>query len=768
MKKRGFTLIELLAVIVITGILTTIILISISTLLEKNKKNFYKTLEQNLIVAGKEYYNKYPDKKPKSYNNNLSKITFSDLNTEKYISKIYDYSGKGTCTGNVVAYLSIANNKVNYYACFDECDSDNVEDYIGEQSQICDEKVISYELQAPDTIYLPKGIDIENNVIKSKYNFDAVIRSADSTVDKTKVEISSYTNSKNIKTSVSNNNLSNLVKEVGDYILNYEKTFGNITLKAQSKVVVYQPLAPKVQMLYALDEENDIWPNYTGGWINKELLIKVSPNYNSYTPISYHEELVGSSTSWKVVGTTNFFKNHSLYNNGRCYEGGASISIFAMCDLYVNKTVNTQVKYRSLFGQLSTNTVLSNETKNYSIMVDKTPPTITITKQTTKNGPVKFKITDNDSGIKSYYIEYGKYKTTPIVLSANTKISEKEYTFTHSDNNKMYIIAYDNAGNEKKMKFSYTYTQEQKPTLNKPYIYAADTWTNYDQRIWFSRGLYSTDLVNYYYCQTSSSNGCEPNVLSGVENNTPKIVISNSGISYVNVKACYKDNSGCSDVSNIAVVLIDKIPPQITSVYNPVQGRFVNYDYQISMNAKDEHSGIEYYYYSYDQKSWTKYNDSYGKSSYNTTPFSAERNQFVYFVVKDKAGNTSSSVSTKIMIDKTPPIININRFDGGGTGRYNISFTVVDSLSGTDVYEWVYGVDQYYAVLSDLLNNNWGIQEKAYGTTTDLSKSSSWNRKRNGVCQQGSMHLFVGAKDIAGNAIVVISPYTVWSGRCLS
>ena len=78
----------------------------------KVEENYYADIEQELLLAGSEYYSDNQRDRPvDSYN----KVELSTLVDNKYIEKILDKNGADTCTGNVYIFKNAA--KYDYQAC---------------------------------------------------------------------------------------------------------------------------------------------------------------------------------------------------------------------------------------------------------------------------------------------------------------------------------------------------------------------------------------------------------------------------------------------------------------------------------------------------------------------------------------------------------------------------------------------------------------------------------------------------------------------------
>ena len=68
-QKKGFTLIELLATIIILGLLVTIAYISVTSILNRGNDSYYKSQENMLLLAGREYFADHRSELPKDIGN---------------------------------------------------------------------------------------------------------------------------------------------------------------------------------------------------------------------------------------------------------------------------------------------------------------------------------------------------------------------------------------------------------------------------------------------------------------------------------------------------------------------------------------------------------------------------------------------------------------------------------------------------------------------------------------------------------------------------
>ena len=94
--KKGFTMVELLAVIVILGILTTISIVGIQSMMARAKEKYYESQEQSILAAARNFSEKNKQYLPK-INGYVINIPLKKLVEAKYIDKVVDYSKK-TCS----------------------------------------------------------------------------------------------------------------------------------------------------------------------------------------------------------------------------------------------------------------------------------------------------------------------------------------------------------------------------------------------------------------------------------------------------------------------------------------------------------------------------------------------------------------------------------------------------------------------------------------------------------------------------------------------
>lgn len=156
-----------------------------------------------------------------------------------------------------------------------------------------------------------------------------------------------------------------------------------------------------------------------------------------------------------------------------------------------------------------------------------------------------------------------------------------------------------------------------------------------------------------------------------------------------------KDTEGFTSTCSITVKR-DATGPINIKIVNPTGGNPTNKPFSLTVEGADPESGLEYWYYIYDKSDWKKYDsadyNSYEKTTFVTSPFSAERDQDVYFKVCDKVGQCTISAGSRIKIDKTAPSCSITASGTEGTNGWFVSNIAV-SLTTSDTASKVQSYD---------------------------------------------------------------------------
>lgn len=108
--KRGFTLVELLAVIIILGLLVTLLVPNVITLLKSNSLKVYKIKEKELLNAAEDYIEYDSDFIAPTTSEPVKYITIQSLISKNYINKILDNSTGEECS----AFVKITKNGNSY------------------------------------------------------------------------------------------------------------------------------------------------------------------------------------------------------------------------------------------------------------------------------------------------------------------------------------------------------------------------------------------------------------------------------------------------------------------------------------------------------------------------------------------------------------------------------------------------------------------------------------------------------------------------------
>ena len=118
MNKKGFTLAELLGVIVILAIISTLVVISVSRVVDNGKKGVYQNLETTLKGGTENYFIDNSSSIPAV---NASKsITYTELLKGNYIDEFEDPKG-GDCSSSYVIVSRTMDKGVNFTLIYKSC-----------------------------------------------------------------------------------------------------------------------------------------------------------------------------------------------------------------------------------------------------------------------------------------------------------------------------------------------------------------------------------------------------------------------------------------------------------------------------------------------------------------------------------------------------------------------------------------------------------------------------------------------------------------------
>ena len=167
----------------------------------------------------------------------------------------------------------------------------------------------------------------------------------------------------------------------------------------------------------------------------------------------------------------------------------------------------------------------------------------------------------------------------------------------------------------------------------------SNSWYTSDVKVEFKSKTDATSTIDTFNLSTSNTAS-----YSGTSNLT-----QSTDTKSVTYYGYVKDKAG--KTGNCFITFKRDANGPTLTISNPTNGRWTKDPFVLSLTGSDGYSGLDYYYYSYDNSSFTKYTASYEKTSYTTTNFSAQRNATAYIRVYDKAGNYTTQTTT-IRIDK--------------------------------------------------------------------------------------------------------------------
>ena len=418
-----------------------------------------------------------------------------------------------------------------------------------------------------------------------------------------------------------------IIKKGNDY--DYKINLDGEGITTSSKIIVGEPSRKYIK---------------EGG--NAHYIITVKPNSETEeeknkNTLGYYTNIGKENIKLLGVGETDEKVRYKLDGSNGLYKltvlGGEKEG-----DLYfsLNNIKNYEGK------EIDVSTTNNDINSNKKIIVDNTAPQISFTTNGTsvwaKSVTTKIQVTDNNGNDA---LDNSTYK---YVYSLSNK-EEQDLTNTYNlsdeviknkDDGEYYLVAKacDKAGNCKTEVSNKFLVDNTPPTCN--WSGENTTWTQNAQTITLT-GIDNHKMNSSKTTYTKTYNQ------SGIELSTD------------NLSSEIEDEAGnvtkCSKAVN---VYYDTKKPVITSVDNPTNGNWVNYNFSVKLNTTENGSGLKNVYYSYTSNAgWIEENATINGNIVTSTSFEAERNQVAYFKVCDGAGNCSDQNSTQIRIDKTAPSV---------------------------------------------------------------------------------------------------------------
>ncbi len=431
MKKKGFTTIELLVTIVILGLLTTLISTVFLGILDRSHNEYYRSQENMLVLAARDYYADHRSELPKEVGE-ISSVTVDTLIEQEYIDEIKDRNEENcNFRDSAVFVQKVTNRDYQYYSEL-KCDND---DYKTDTDKTA--PVITF---SPNSSSSTKNITVKMKVTDNKKvsSYRYVITKNDTVIKDTGYQ--TYQNELTIK-----------LTEKGVYTITgyaYDAS-GNSSVKTSGIYSIYDTInCGNVKFSSNVK---------TATWTNKDVRITVNVTNNTF--------------KWEA----NLKIDNANYSLLKTVVGPGKDTITLTTD------GKNKLKVKLYDAE---NDECEISTGEYYI--DKTPPTVPVISNptngefTTKNFKLTVSSKDERSGIKHYQYSYDNKKWTTYANSAKETFVTTE--FSKERNQAVYIRACDNAGNCSDSASTMIRIDKTKPTCGK-ITGASTSWTENDRYI---------------------------------------------------------------------------------------------------------------------------------------------------------------------------------------------------------------------------------------------------------------------------------------------
>ena len=289
--------------------------------------------------------------------------------------------------------------------------------------------------------------------------------------------------------------------------------------------------------------------------------------------------------------------------------------------------------------------------------------------------------------LEDKYTDNATKRITNKSLAKKTNSSKKNFTLKDNGTHELKIKGYNSAGKSCTVKQIYTYKIDKEKPKQPTLTGNPGKWTNKSFKL---TGTTVEKYSGVAYWEYSYNQKAWTKYANSEKEKFITTNFSKDRNQYVYIRV--HDKAGNTSATSKSKIQIDKTPPT-KPVLSGNPGWTKN-NFKLTGTTTEVGSGVSYWEYSYDKKTWKKYDNS-SKNKFVTTEFSKERNQDVYIRVVDKVGNKSKIASSRIQIDKTAPTQPVLTVKEGRVNIWvntNVAFTgtTSDSLSGFNRFEYCY------------------------------------------------------------------------------
>ena len=319
----------------------------------------------------------------------------------------------------------------------------------------------------------------------------------------------------------------------------------------------------------------------------------------------------------------------------------------------------------------TTDNVGLSSTRSYTVKIDKTLPTTTITPNggsytlatDTKKAKLKATLTATDtggSGLATVQYAWSRGSDTasePTTWTNYTSGQAIEYEVSSTGSYYLWTKVVDTAGNRAtSIKTSSLFTVITDTITMTPSTTAP---TNQDIEVTINFGSSIVSNRKYKIGSGTLTNATNPQKLTITANTT--------------IYAEGTDIAGNKVIKTLQITNIDKEKPSAPNITNSSNGNWTNQNVTITLVSTDNVAVASYEWY--ENGAWTT-RALTTSSGVGTITYTVNRNEQVRYRAKDTAGNYSAEATTWVRIDKTAPTVSNIKVTSPAAGTYKAGQTV--------------------------------------------------------------------------------------------